>query len=48
MFAQGTLGPALANLQSRFDGSVEAIAPGVVVVPAAGHMPGSQNVFITL
>ncbi|GAB5456186.1 MAG: hypothetical protein Hens2KO_24150 [Henriciella sp.] len=48
LFAQGSLDPALAELESRLDGSVEAIAPGVVVVPAAGHTPGSQNVFITL
>ena len=48
LFADGALDPALANLEPRLDGSVEAIAPGVVVVPAAGHTPGSQNVFITL
>ncbi len=48
LFADGALDPALANLQPRLGGSVEAIAPGVVVVPAAGHTPGSQNVFITL
>lgn len=48
MFANGALDPALETLQPRLDGSVEAIAPGVVVVPAAGHTPGSQNIFITL
>lgn len=48
LFSEGELDPALTALQPRLDGSVEAIAPGVVIVPAAGHTPGSQNVFITL
>ena len=48
LFADGDLDPLLSALQPRLDGIVEAIAPGVVVVPAAGHTPGSQNVFITL
>lgn len=48
MFADGALDPALASLQPRLDGEVTSIAPGLVVVPAAGHTPGSQNVFITL
>ncbi|MEL6861829.1 MAG: hypothetical protein AAGL11_08325 [Pseudomonadota bacterium] len=48
MFAIGELAPALANLSPVLSGEVETIAPGVVIVPAAGHTPGSQNVFITL
>jgi len=48
MFAVGELDPALANLEPRLSGEIERIAPGVVIVPAAGHTPGSQNVFITL
>ena len=48
LFADGDLAPELANLSPRLSGTVESIAPGVVVVPAAGHTPGSQNVFITL
>ena len=48
MFAIGELDPALADLEPRLSGDVERIAPGVVSVPAAGHTPGSQNVFITL
>ena len=48
MFALGELHPALANLDPRLSGAVEQIAPGVVIVPAAGHTPGSQNVFIQL
>lgn len=48
LFAIGDLDPALKRLEPRLTGSVEPIAPGVVVVPAAGHTPGSQNVFITL
>ncbi len=48
MFAIGDLDPALANLPPRLSGDVESIAPGVVIAPAAGHTPGSQNVFITL
>lgn len=47
-FAVGALDPALASLEPRLSGEVESIAPGVVIVPAAGHTPGSQNVFITL
>ena len=48
LFAQGTLDPALSTLAPRLSGTVESIAPGLVIVPAAGHTPGSQNVFITL
>lgn len=48
MFANGALDPALATLQPRLDAEVTSISPGVVVVPAPGHTPGSQNVFITL
>ena len=48
MFANGDLAPALTTLQSGLSGDVETIAPGVVIVPAAGHTPGSQMVFITL
>ncbi|MEM7327802.1 MAG: hypothetical protein AAF437_03620 [Pseudomonadota bacterium] len=48
MFADGPLDPALRNLEARLDGTVRAIAPGVVIIPAAGHTPGSQNVFISL
>ena len=48
LFADGVLDPALVNLSPRLSGQVETIAPGIVVVPAAGHTPGSQNVFITL
>lgn len=48
MFAIGPLAPPLQNLEPRLQGAVQAIAPGVVIVPAAGHTPGSQNVFITL
>ena len=48
MFADGALAPALTALQPGLSGEVETIAPGVVIVPAAGHTPGSQMVFITL
>ncbi len=48
LFADGELAPALTALQSGLSGRVETIAPGVVIVPAAGHTPGSQMVFITL
>lgn len=48
MFAVGELAPALRDLEPRLDDAVRAIAPGVVAVPAAGHTPGSQNIFITL
>ncbi len=48
MFADGALAPALTALQPGLSGDVETIAPGIVVVPAAGHTPGSQMVFITL
>ncbi|MBA3067496.1 MAG: hypothetical protein FP825_03325 [Hyphomonas sp.] len=47
-FALGGLDPALAGLAPRLDGSVQLVAPGVVVVPMAGHTPGSQLIFITL
>lgn len=48
MFTVGELDPALKKLTPGLSGTVEAVAPGVVVIPAAGHTPGSQNVFITL
>ncbi|MCR9194692.1 MAG: hypothetical protein NXH88_08170 [Hyphomonas sp.] len=48
LFADGELAPALISLQSGLSGRVETIAPGVVIVPAPGHTPGSQMVFITL
>ena len=48
LFASGELDPALQSLAPRLDGAVRAIAPGVVIVPAAGHTPGSQNVYIRL
>jgi len=46
VFARGTLDPAIANLAPRLDGTIQQIAPGVVIVPAPGHTPGSQLVFI--
>lgn len=46
VFARGTLDPAIANLAPRLDGTVQQIAPGVVIIPAPGHTPGSQLVFI--
>ncbi|MEM7459068.1 MAG: hypothetical protein AAF331_06365 [Pseudomonadota bacterium] len=48
LFALGELDPILQNLEPRLDGTVRAIAPGLVVVPAAGHTPGSQNFYIRL
>ncbi len=46
IFAIGALDPAIAGLAPRLDGTVQSIAPGVVIIPAAGHTPGSQLVFI--
>ena len=48
LFADGALDPALAGLTPRLSGDIEAVAPGVVIVPAAGHTPGSLMVFISL
>nr|WP_156780904.1 hypothetical protein [Hyphomonas sp. Mor2] len=48
LFADGTLDPALTSLQAGLSGEVASIAPGIVIVPAAGHTPGSQMVFISL
>lgn len=48
LFADGTLDPALVSLQPGLSGAVTSIAPGVVIIPAAGHTPGSQLVFIRL
>jgi len=48
LFAEGALDPALVALQPSLSGNVASVAPGVVIVPAAGHTPGSQMVFITL
>lgn len=47
-FAEGDLAPVLARLETRLSGEVEAVAPGVVIIPAAGHTQGAQLVFITL
>lgn len=48
LFAEGTLDPALAALSPRLSGDITTIAPGLVVVPAVGHTPGSQMIFIRL
>ena len=48
IFARGTLDPAIANLAPRLDGSVQQVAPGVIVIPVPGHTPGSQLVYIRL
>jgi glyoxylase-like metal-dependent hydrolase (beta-lactamase superfamily II) len=48
IFAKGTLDPAIAGLAPRLDGSVQQVAPGVVVIPVPGHTPGSQLVYIQL
>jgi len=48
LFADGALDPALTALDSGLSGDVASIAPGLVIVPAAGHTPGSQMVFIRL
>ncbi len=48
LFADGALDPALTTLQPALSGELMSVAPGVVVVPAAGHTPGSQMIFITL
>lgn len=44
----GGLDPAFANLHTHnFDGPT-AVAPGIVVVPAPGHTPGNQMIFVRL
>ena len=48
IFAKGTLDPAIAGLAPRLDGSVQQVAPGVIVIPVPGHTPGSQLVYIQL
>lgn len=48
LFADGALDPALSTLQPGLSGDLASIAPGLVIVPAAGHTPGSQMVFISL
>ena len=48
IFVKGTLDPAIAGLAPRLDGSVQQVAPGVVVIPVPGHTPGSQLVYIQL
>jgi glyoxylase-like metal-dependent hydrolase (beta-lactamase superfamily II) len=48
IFAKGTLDPAIAGLAPRLDGSVQQVAPGVVIIPVPGHTPGSQLVYIQL
>ena len=47
-FAIGELAPALRDVTPRLDGSIQRIAPGVVVIPMPGHTAGSQMIFITL
>lgn len=39
---------AFEDLQPRLSDEVEAIAPGLVTIPARGHTPGSQLIFVTL
>ena len=48
VFAKGALDPAIAGLAPRLDGSVQQVAPGVIVIPVPGHTPGSQLVYIQL
>lgn len=48
LFAEGELDPVLKSLEPRLTGAVETIAPGVVVIPAAGHTPGSQTIYVKL
>lgn len=47
-FAQGDLPAVLRNLPPRLDGTVQLVAPGVVVIPMPGHTPGAQLFFVTL
>ena len=48
LFARGTLDPAIASIAPRLDGSVQQVAPCVIVIPAPGHTRGSQLVYIRL
>ncbi|MGA1342474.1 MAG: MBL fold metallo-hydrolase [Hyphomonas sp.] len=48
VFAKGRLDPAISGLVPRLDGSVQQVAPGVVIIPVPGHTPGSQLVYIQL
>jgi len=47
-FVSGPMPPLYRTLDPRLTGEVQAIAPGVVVIPAAGHTPGSQMIFVRL
>ncbi len=47
-FVTGPMPPLYRTLDPKLDGGVQEIAPGVVVIPAAGHSPGSQLIFIRL
>jgi glyoxylase-like metal-dependent hydrolase (beta-lactamase superfamily II) len=47
-FADGELASVLRDVAPRLDGTVQLVAPGVVVVPMAGHTPGAQLFFIAL
>jgi glyoxylase-like metal-dependent hydrolase (beta-lactamase superfamily II) len=47
-FIKGETPPVYTTLKPRLSGEIEAIAPGIIVVPTPGHTPGSQVIFITL
>lgn len=47
-FVTGPMPALFKTLEPRLSGKVEVVAPGVVVVPAAGHTPGAQLIFIKL
>ncbi|MEL7453139.1 MAG: MBL fold metallo-hydrolase [Pseudomonadota bacterium] len=44
----GDLPAELADLEPTLSGRLQMIAPGVVIVPNAGHTEGSQSVFVKL
>ncbi|MEM0986691.1 MAG: MBL fold metallo-hydrolase [Pseudomonadota bacterium] len=47
-FVTGSMPARYRTLEPRLSGEIEAIAPGVVVIPAPGHTAGSVMVFVTL
>lgn len=47
-YVSGELPAAYNTLSPLLSGEVQTLAPGVVIVPAAGHSPGSIMIFVSL
>ncbi|MEM7767301.1 MAG: MBL fold metallo-hydrolase [Pseudomonadota bacterium] len=45
-FVNGPMPPLYRTLDPKLAGAVQRVAPGIIAVPAPGHTPGSQLIYI--